>query len=69
MEFLENHIVVCSIVFIITLLILSFTIIAICEAFARAFKSYLDHKRFLETFLITQSKEDKQKEQHEKKTN
>jgi hypothetical protein len=70
MEFFENHFAGCSIVFLITLILLCLTIISVCEVFAKAFKSYLDHKRFLETFLVTQSKEDRLKEQkHEEKTN
>jgi hypothetical protein len=70
MEFLESHFIGCSIVFILTLLILCTTTVAVCEIFAKTFKSYLDHKRFLETFLVTQAKEDRLKEQkHEEKTN
>lgn len=64
-EFLENHFVGCSIVFLISLFMICFTAVVICEVFAKTFKSYLDHKRFLETFLVTQKKEDKE---HEEKT-
>lgn len=59
MDLIENHFLGCSIVFLISLFMICFTAVVICEVFAKTFKSYLDHKRFLETFLVTQKKEDK----------